>query len=97
VLRRVRDPLLRELLFRATALPLQEGGANSRLMAVLLDELAAAKVEDLHLPMPANPRLRRIIGLMMASPAERGTLDAWAERAGLSARTLGRLISRKRA
>jgi AraC-like DNA-binding protein len=90
-------PLLRELLFRAAALPLlyEEGGANSRLMAVLLDELAAAKVEDLHLPMPADPRLRRIIGLMMASPADRGTLDAWAERAGLSARTLERRISRE--
>jgi AraC-like DNA-binding protein len=90
-------PLLRELLFRAAAMPLlyEEGGANSRLMAVLLDELAAAEVEDLNLPMPADPRLRRIIGLMIASPAERGTLDAWAERAGLSARTLGRLINRE--
>ena len=92
-------PLLRELLFRAADLQLlyEEGGANSRLMAVLLDELMTAKVEDLHLPMPADPRLRRIIGLMMASPADRGTLDAWAERAGLSARTLGRRISGKRA
>ena len=45
--------------------------------------------------MPADPRLRGIIGLMMASPADRGTLDAWAVRAGLSARTLGRLFSRE--
>jgi AraC-like DNA-binding protein len=90
-------PLLRELLFRSASLPLlyEEGGANSRLMAVLLDELAAAKVEDLHLPMPADPRLRRIIDLMMASPADRGRLDVWAEKAGLSARTLERLISRE--
>ncbi|QIG78567.1 AraC family transcriptional regulator [Stakelama tenebrarum] len=90
-------PLLRELLLRTANLPLfyEEGGANSRLMAVLLDELAVAKVEDLHLPMPTDPRLRKIIDLMMASPADRGTLDAWADKAGLSARTLGRLISRE--
>jgi AraC-like DNA-binding protein len=90
-------PLLRELLLRTANLPLfyEEGGANSRLMAVLLDELAVAKVEDLHLPMPTDPRLRKIIDLMMASPADRETLDAWADKAGLSARTLGRLISRE--
>lgn len=90
-------PLLRELLFRAAALPLlyEEGGTNSRLLAVLLDELAAAKVEDLHLPMPAAPRLRNIIDLMMSSPADRGTLESWARKAGLSTRTLERLISRE--
>jgi AraC-like DNA-binding protein len=90
-------PLLRELLIRSAELPLlyEEGGANSRLIMVLLDELEAAKLENLHLPMPTDPRLRRIIDLMMASPADRGTLDVWAEKAGLSARTLGRLINRE--
>jgi AraC-like DNA-binding protein len=90
-------PLLRELLVRAAHLPAlyEEGGGESRLVAVLLDELAAAEVEDLHLPMPADSRLRRIVDLMMASPAERRTLDGWAKRAGLSERTLARLISRE--
>lgn len=90
-------PLLRELLTRAASLPLlyEEGGANSRLVAVLLDELAVAQVENLHLPMPSDPRLRRLVDLMMASPADRTTLDVWAKRAGLSERTLGRLISRE--
>ncbi len=64
-------PLLRELLFRSASLPLlyEEGGKNARLMAVLLDELADAKVEDLHLPMPTDARLRKMVNLMMASPA----------------------------
>lgn len=90
-------PLLRELLTRAAHLPYfyEEGGATSRLVAVLLDELAAAQVEDLRLPMPTDPRLRRIVDEMMASPAERGTLDIWAQRAGMSERTLMRLISRE--
>ncbi|WP_407157434.1 AraC family transcriptional regulator [Bradyrhizobium sp. STM 3557] len=91
------SPLLRELLFRAASLPLfyEEGGANSRLISVLLDEIAAAEIENLHLPMPTDPRLRALVDLMISAPSERGTLDGWAKRAGLSQRTLGRLISRE--
>jgi AraC-like DNA-binding protein len=90
-------PLMRELLFRAATLPAfyEENGANVRLMSVLLDEIAAAKVEDLHLPMPTDARLREMVSLMMAAPAERGTLDVWAKRVGLSERTLLRTISRE--
>lgn len=90
-------PLLRELLTRAAHLPVlyEEGGATSRLLAVLLDELAAAKIEDLHLPMPSDGRLRRMVEAMMAAPADRSTLEVWATRAGLSERTLSRLISQE--
>jgi len=90
-------PLLRELLTRAAHLPYlyEEGGANTRLVAVILDEVAAARIEDLHLPMPADVRLRGIVDEMMASPADRFGLDVCAKRAGMSARTLGRLISRE--
>ena len=68
---------------------------NARLTGVLLDELAAAQVEDLHLPMPADPRLRRIADEMLEAPAGRGTLQSWAKRAGMSERTLERLIGRE--
>jgi AraC-like DNA-binding protein len=90
-------PLLRELLSRAARLPYfyDESGVNARLVAVLIDEVAQARVEDLHLPMPADPRLRRIVDAMMAAPAERGNLDVWARSAGMSKRTLVRLISRE--
>jgi AraC-like DNA-binding protein len=90
-------PLMREVLARAATLPLfyEESGANSHLMAVLLDELAAAQVELLHLPMPADARLRRIAADMLASPGDRATFDVWAKRAGMSERTLTRVISRE--
>ncbi|WP_372399080.1 helix-turn-helix transcriptional regulator [Azospirillum sp. HJ39] len=90
-------PLLRELLTRAARLPLlyEEDGPNTRMLSVLLDELAAAKAEDLHLPMPGDARLRRIVDMMMASPADRSTLEAWAKRAGLSKRTLLRMLHRE--
>ena len=90
-------PLLRELVIRCAGLPLlyEEDGANARLTAVLIDELAAAGLEDLHLPVPADPRLRRIMDLMMASPSDRGTLAAWASQAALSPRTMERAIRRE--
>ncbi|AJP74492.1 AraC family transcriptional regulator [Sphingomonas hengshuiensis] len=90
-------PLLRELLARAAHLPYfyEDEGANARLVAVLLDELAIAPVEDLHLPMPSDPRLRKVVDQMMASPADRGSLKIWAHRAGMGERTLERLIHRQ--
>lgn len=90
-------PLLRELLVRASELPLyyEENGANSRLLDVLLDELARARVEDLHLPMPVDRRLRGIVSIMTGAPGERKTLDTWARQAGVSERTLSRLISQE--
>ncbi|MCM5554163.1 helix-turn-helix domain-containing protein [Pleomorphomonas sp. NRK KF1] len=88
-------PLLRELMARTARLPAlyEEGGANGRLLAVLIDEIAAAKVEDLNLPMPADPCLRRLAEAMLANPADRAPLSAWARRAGLSERTLARRIT----
>ena len=90
-------PLLRELLARAAHLPYfyEEDGANARLVAVLLDELAAAQVENLHLPMPSDPRLRKIVDEMIASPRDRGSLKIWAQRAAMSERSLERLINRQ--
>lgn len=90
-------PLLRELLIRAASLPLlyDEDGANPRMLAVLLDEIASAKIEALHLPMPTDRRLRRIIDVIIEAPSDRGTLAQWATRTGMSGRTLERLMSRE--
>jgi AraC-like DNA-binding protein len=89
--------VLRELLARSATLPALyvEGGSETRLMNVLLDEVAAAEVADLHLPMPTDARLRRMVDLMMAAPEDRSPMDVWARRVGLSERTLARLISRE--
>jgi len=90
-------PLLRELLARAASLPLlyEENPHNARLWELVVDELAVAPVEHLHLPMPTDPRLRRIVEQLITSPADQGTVDVWAARSGLSERTLGRLIARE--
>jgi AraC-like DNA-binding protein len=88
-------PLLRELMARAAqfALLYPEGGMEARLVTLLLDELALAPTGQLHLPMPADARLRKIVDAILADPADRGTVQAWAQRVGLSERTLARLLA----
>lgn len=90
-------PLLRELLIRAASLPLRydETGPASRMVSVLLDEIAVAQVENLHLPMPVDRRLRDLVEQMMASPSERTTMQSCASHIGVSERTFARLIDRE--
>ncbi|KYO50115.1 helix-turn-helix transcriptional regulator [Tistrella mobilis] len=63
---------------------------QERLTAVLLDEIAAAPAEPLHLPMPTERRLARIATALAADPANDRTLEDWAGAAGLSPRTARR-------
>lgn len=87
-------PLLRELVIRSAGFPwlYPEGGTETRLIALLLDEVSAAPIGNLHLPMPTDARLRKIVETIMKDPADRGTVQTWAVRVGLSERTLARLI-----
>lgn len=87
-------PLLRELLLKASGLPqlYQADGADSRLIATLLDELSVAPVEDLHLPMPKDRRLRRLAEMLLADPTNKSTLSEWANRIGMSERSMSRLL-----
>lgn len=87
-------PLLRELLLRLAARPAHYDleGPDARLVSVLLDELAAVSIEDHRLPMPTDPRLRRLADALTAAPAVGVTTRTWARRIGVSERTLNRLL-----
>lgn len=87
-------PLLRELMIRSASFPLlyAEGGLETHLVTLLLDELAVMPTGNLHLPMPTDVRLRKIVETIMEYPADRGTVQTWARRVGLSERTLARLL-----
>lgn len=87
-------PLFRELLLRLATRPALYDleGADARLVAVLLDELATVAIEKHRLPMPADPRLRRLVDAMTARPADGATMKSWARRIGVGERTLNRLL-----
>ena len=91
--------LLRVSLLRAVefAQPYREDGPEARLVAVIADEIRAAPTAPLHLPLPRDPRARRVAEALRANPGDPRTLGDWARAAGASARTLERLFERETA
>ena len=86
--------LLRELILRVAELAALDSrvAAEARVMSVLMDELAAAPIEPLLLPLPSDPRALAAATCVLTDPAAAATADALARRSGLSARTLERLF-----
>ncbi|WP_121359135.1 AraC family ligand binding domain-containing protein, partial [Pseudomonas aeruginosa] len=64
--------LLRELLLRAAEFPREypPGGEAERLMQVVADEVGRLREAPLNLPLPGDPRLRRITDALQADPAD---------------------------
>ena len=88
-------PLLRELILRVAEMAALDSrvAAEARLMSVLMDELAAAQIEPLLLPLPSDGRALKAVEWVMNNPTDRATAADLARNCGLSARTLERLFS----
>jgi len=88
------SPLLRELIVRATEMPVDydERGAAGHIVALILDELHHEPSLPLHLPMPRDKRLHRLCPALLAQPGDQRTLEEWAGWANASPRTLARLF-----
>ena len=86
--------LLRSLILEAVGVPklYDPDGPDGRLMAVILDQLQKLEPTPLYLPLPADPRLRRVTEALSRDLGRRAGLDIWAKKAGASARTLARLF-----
>jgi AraC-like DNA-binding protein len=85
-------PLLRELIVRATELPVQydENGPAGHVVALILSELRGLQSLPLQLPMPRDPRLNQLCTALLDTPGDQRPLEAWAETINVSARTLAR-------
>lgn len=86
------SPLLRELIVRATELPVQidESGPAGHVVALILSELRGLQSLPLQLPMPRDARLRALCESLLEAPGDQRPLDAWAATINASARTLAR-------
>lgn len=87
-------PLLRELILDAVARQTLRRGnpAEARLIGVMLDQIQALPAAPLQLPMPRDARASKVADLLKANPAEPGSLEQLARRAGASPRTIERLF-----
>ncbi|EIV93400.1 helix-turn-helix transcriptional regulator [Frankia sp. QA3] len=85
-------PLLRELLDHL-AVPDLPPAQRMRAEAVLFDLLRPMPAAALPLPMPTEPRARRVADCLVADPTDDRTVARFAADAGVSARTLRRTFT----
>jgi AraC-like DNA-binding protein/mannose-6-phosphate isomerase-like protein (cupin superfamily) len=88
------SPLLRELVVAAVQVPLDyaEDSRDARLMRLLADEIRESNVLPLHLPVPADARIRSICEALIEDPANASTADQWARHLDVTAKTVHRLF-----
>ncbi len=89
------SPLLRELIVELSDRAEQDEARQERLAKLLLTELPRMPVQQLHLPISSEPRLKRIAETLAENPSDRSTLADWAGRVALSESSLARLVVRE--
>ena len=89
------SPLLRELLIRATAIPndYDWASADGLIMRLIVSEIRPKPALPLSLTLPADPRARRVCERVMADLCLDLPLDDWGRDAGISGRTLNRIMT----
>lgn len=89
------SPLLREILQKVAtfAEAYDENGSEGRLIDVMLDELIVAPLGQLSLPLPTDPRLKKLTDQIIRNPGMRETLKSWAKLINMSERNMSRLFS----
>jgi AraC-like DNA-binding protein len=88
------SPLLRELIVYSTTLPrfYEPGSLAGRIMALIIDLIEFRDTVPLDLPIPRDPRLRKIFDLLSGQPADGRTIEHWGAHVGATGRTLSRLF-----
>lgn len=88
------SPMIREMIGRLadSSIDYRPDSHTSRLVRVLLDELALMPEEQFNLPVSDHPKIRQIAKALTTNPADRCTLADWAARVALSERSLTRLM-----
>jgi AraC-like DNA-binding protein len=87
-------PLVREMIryLAAKDHTSSSDSATEKLVALLLEHLSNAPIEELHFPISGHPKIKRISDTLIADPGDRTTLRQWADRLATSERSLARLV-----
>lgn len=91
-------PLARELIKTFCQMPAdypETDCSESRLVQVLLDQLANLPEVGFSLPLPRHPRLLALCNELVEEPSQLITLTDWAARLNMSEKTLMRLFQRE--
>lgn len=85
-------PLAREATLALTSTAPRTDASRDRLRRVIIDDLAAASEQPLHLPEPRDERLQALTHLVEHDLESPATLEQLGRRVGASERTLSRLF-----
>lgn len=91
------SPLIRELI-KALAIQdthYQKNTPNDRLAMVLLEQLVTAPIQALCLPISEHPKIQNMTQILTQNPANRLTLNQWANHFAMTERTFARLIKQE--
>lgn len=88
------SPLARELILHLAAAAV-DAASTAQVVALLLELLVTAPVEQLHLPVSDHPKIRRMAQALTKDPSDRTSLAQWAERLAMSERSLARLVAQE--
>ena len=88
------SPLVRELILELAQRDeaTRQTSVSQRLIQVLFDELPQQPEQQLQLPVSTHPKIRQMVEMMEAEPAQWQTLSQWASRFAMSERNLARLV-----
>jgi AraC-like DNA-binding protein/quercetin dioxygenase-like cupin family protein len=86
------SPLLREAILALLDEPVlyAETGRGGALAKLVIDEIARAATAEFELPLPTDSRLASLCGALIEDPSLSLDIDAWADKIGLSRRSLTR-------
>lgn len=85
--------LLRELILAMVSAHETRDAQRMRMvLPLLLHELRGADDAAIHIPVPSDPRLKKVCSRLLAGPIRADTLDQLAQQVGASSRTLARLF-----
>lgn len=89
--------LLKELILRATELPMEydETGPEGKIMDLILSEIKPSKGGRLYLPALEDERLKRLEAMLRRDMSDNRNLEAWAGELHISGKTLNRLIRKE--
>lgn len=86
------SPLLRALILAAVTIdgPHPKNSREGHLIDLLLDEIVRTPTLPMVLPIPQDKALRHICDLLLIAPDDGRTIEAWARKISVDARTLQR-------
>lgn len=74
-----------------TSMPLTEKRRNN-ILQILIEEISEIPASNFTLPLPQDPRLKKVTDSLIDNPAQRKSMADWGKQVGATERTLARLF-----